>query len=94
MTDAEIARIAADIGNGAGADNALDVRIEVALFKPDAAYKAVRANNAGTKCIYTMADGSDVTCWAPDWTMDRKYAAEAVAAYLKEQERGSQTNEH
>jgi hypothetical protein len=85
MTDPQIAEIAAAIENGTGADNALDVRIEVALFKPDAAYKAVRANDAGTKCIYTMADGSEVTCWAPDWTMDREYARQSVAAYLKEQ---------
>lgn len=54
------------------ASNEIDVLIECALFKPDAAYKAVRSNSAGTKCIYTMADGSEVTCWAPDWTINAR----------------------
>jgi len=48
--------------------NELDVLIELALFKPDDGCRSVRANNAGTKVIYTMADGSERTHWAYDWT--------------------------
>lgn len=51
------------------ADNALDVQIEIALFRPGSVYTAVRANAAGTKLIYTDRAGNDVTCWAEDWTM-------------------------
>lgn len=54
---------------GAERGNALDIQIEIALFKPDAEYLSVRPNDAGTKLIYTKADGSQQTCWAFDWTM-------------------------
>lgn len=57
--------------NGKGGDNALDVLIEIALFKPNKHYTAVRANSAGTKLIYTRADGLQETCWAHDWSMAR-----------------------
>ncbi len=53
------------------ADNAVDVRVELALFKPGSAYTAIRANDAGTKIIYTDRAGNEVTCWAQDWTLDR-----------------------
>ena len=48
--------------------NALDVMVEVALFKPGTCYTAVRPNAAGTKVIYTDRAGNEVTCWARDWT--------------------------
>lgn len=51
--------------------NALDVQIEIALFEPDAAYSAIRANSAGTKVIYTTPAGQDTTYRARDWTADR-----------------------
>lgn len=46
--------------------NELDVLMEVALFEPDEEYVACRANNAGTKVIYTRADGGEQTNLAPD----------------------------
>lgn len=52
-----------------GPDNMLDVLIEIELFKPNSVYSAVRANNAGTKLIYTDRVGNEVTCWAEDWTL-------------------------
>lgn len=48
--------------------NELDVRIEVALFRPDSFHRSVRANAAGTKVIYTSIAGHDSTHWADDWT--------------------------
>jgi len=48
--------------------NELDVLIECALFKPDEGCLSVRPNHAGTKVIYTMADGSQRTHWAYDWS--------------------------
>ena len=63
-----------------GADNALDVLVEIALFKPDELVKAVRANNAGTKVIFSIKGGQDRTCWAGDWTMDRPRTAAALRA--------------
>lgn len=50
-------------------DNSLDVAVECALFRPGAAFKAIRPNAAETKVIYTDAAGNDVTCWADDWTI-------------------------
>lgn len=49
--------------------NALDVLIEIALFRPDRFYRSVRANSAGTKVIYTSVAGYDSTHWPPDWTL-------------------------
>lgn len=49
-------------------DNALDVQVEVALFKPGKVYTACRPNAAGSKVIYTGVLGNEVTCWADDWT--------------------------
>lgn len=49
-------------------DNSLDVLCEVALFKPSGMFIAARANNAGTKVIYTDIVGNNVTCWAEPWS--------------------------
>lgn len=57
--------------NAGEISNELDIAIEIALFNPDV---AVRANSAGTKVIYTKRDGSEVTHWAEDWSMDRNRA--------------------
>jgi len=65
-------------------DNYLDVRIEVALFKPDTCYTDVRANAAGTKVIYTDRMGKEVTHWAPDWTMRPKATASCLKAMAME----------
>lgn len=50
--------------------NELDVLIEVALFKPDDECVSCRANNAGTKVIYTRRDGSERTYCAYEWTRE------------------------
>lgn len=49
--------------------NTIDVEVEIALFKPDANNAAIRANDAGTKVIYTGHDGSEQTHWSQDWTL-------------------------
>lgn len=51
--------------------NEFDVLWEIATFEPDEAYRAARANFAGTKVIYTMANGSQETHWAPDWHLQK-----------------------
>lgn len=52
-----------------GYSNELDVAVEIALFEPDEQYVAIRANNAGTKVIYTDRSGAEKTHWARDWTI-------------------------
>ena len=66
------------------ASNAMDVRVEVALFKPNSVYSAVRANAAGTKVIYTDHAGNEVTCWAQEWS--HPTVAPTIIAALKAQE--------
>ncbi|MEG8221966.1 hypothetical protein OSJ57_15250 [Sphingomonas sp. HH69] len=61
-------------------NNALDVKIEVALFRRGDGYRAVRPNDAGTKVIYTSVDGSEHTHWAQDWTIDPATRSETAAA--------------
>lgn len=58
--------------------NALDVLIEIAVFRPDASWSAIRANCAGTKVIYTDADGYDATFWARDWSLNPTTAVAAL----------------
>lgn len=60
------------------ADNALDIAVEIALFTPDAQCASVRANNAGTKLVYTMHSGDTVTHWAWDWTLTPENREEAI----------------
>jgi len=76
----KLVELAERVLSGTGADNALDVLIEVALFEPDRGAVAVRANHAGTKVIYTNSIGTDATCWAPDWTLNRLKAATELRA--------------
>ncbi len=72
--------------------NELDVLIEVALFEPDDDYVACRANNAGTKVIYTRRDGRNETCCAPD--RDPADAADRVRAMLAERNRTTKGEDH
>lgn len=65
-------------------DNSLDVLCEVALFKPDSVFTAIRANAAGTKVIYTDRVGNQVTCWAEPWST-RKETPALLAARLKQE---------
>lgn len=62
-----------------GGDNAADVLVEIALFTPDERCTSVRANNAGTKVIYTLLSGVELTRWAHDWTIERNRKATAAA---------------
>ncbi len=74
-----------------GFDNAIDVQCELALFTPDDCELAIRANNAGTKVIVTIAGGRERTFIARDYTISagarRKTAAalRALAASTKDQ---------
>jgi uncharacterized Ntn-hydrolase superfamily protein len=69
---------------GTGADNALDVAIEVALFEPTEKWKNCRANAAATKVIYTDCDGKKHTHWAADWTDDRDHAIAQIKERMKD----------
>ena len=69
-----------------GCDNALDIEIEIALFRPDALHKSVRANAAGTKLVFTRHDGSTNTHWAFDHTLSpttRKAAIQALRSLAR-----------
>ena len=79
MTPTELASI---VENACRSDNALDVMIEVALFKPNSTYSAVRADDMGTDVIYTDHAGNEVICPAEDWTLGQD-ARDATAAILK-----------
>jgi hypothetical protein len=63
--------------------NGLDVLCEIALFKPDEHWKSVRANEAGTKVIYTTVSGRQETYWAPEWTARAERPATAAALRAK-----------
>jgi len=55
-----------------GPDNAIDVLVEVALHDGPGQH-SIRANNAGTKVIYTrVSDGKEETCWAEEWTANHR----------------------
>jgi hypothetical protein len=79
VTDGLIEKLRANTGPS----NALDMEIDIALFKPDAMHVAVRANEAGTKLVYTRHDGRTDTYWANDHTLDdvsRELAIEQLRA--------------
>lgn len=78
MTD--LTSLADRVEAGTTTDNALDVLVEVALFKPDEFYRSVRANAAGTKVVYTDHDGKDHTHWAGDWTLTAAIRRSTAAA--------------
>ena len=73
--------LASRVEAATASDNALDVLVEMALFKPCAVWSAVRANDAGTKVIYTRSSGREYTCLAGDWTMEN--ARSEAAASLR-----------
>lgn len=77
-TESELIALADEIANGSGMDNALDIRVEIALFEPDDEYASIRANDAGTKTICTKHDGTQRTFWARDFTISP--TARAIAA--------------
>lgn len=64
-----------------GVSNSVDVETEIALFKPDWAWSAIRTNAAGTKVIATSAiSGRETTYRAWDWTMHPEKTAAALRA--------------
>lgn len=70
--------------------NEIDMAFEIATFEPDDTYKAVRANDAGTKLVYTLADGRTVTHWAWDHTLtqDRRDRCIAILTALEARKNG------
>lgn len=75
-----ISELIARVEAATGADNELDVQIEISIERALGA--TVRANAAGTKVIYTNKDGTDQTCMAWDWTQDES-ARIATAVKLR-----------
>lgn len=71
-----------------GSDLGLDVLVEVMMFNPNSVYAACRANDAGTKVIYTDHVGNDVTCWPIDWTINKKATAAMLRKRLKVPDNG------
>jgi len=63
-------------------DNEIDVLVEIVLFEPDDIDAAIRANNAGTKVIYTQHDGKERTYLSGDWTFSA-HSREQIAAALR-----------
>jgi len=81
MTAQELLALADRVDMLSGISNKLDSEIEIALFNPpEDGFVSVRRNNAGSKLIYTRQDGSEVTAWAMDWTMDRPRSAALLRA--------------
>lgn len=66
--------------------NDLDIAIEIALFEPDGGSVAVRANNAGTKLIYSERDGTETTCLAWDWSQNSERATTLLRALADRKE--------
>lgn len=67
-------------------DNSIDVLVDVALFKPDAAYATIRSNDAGTKVVCTDHDGRNETHWAFEWTGDPVMTIAALRALANQPE--------
>lgn len=62
-----------------GADNELDIAVDIALFHPDERHDAVRANAAGTKLVYTRRGGGTDTFLATDHTLNETTRRNAIA---------------
>ena len=77
--DVKLTELLARVEAATEGDNALDMEIESALFKPDQTFASVRANSAGTKLIYKRHDGMEQTLWAYDYTLNSKSREAAVA---------------
>lgn len=60
--------------------NKLDVQVEIALFRPDETNASIRANDAGTKVIYSGHDGREGTFWSQDWTLGEASRRKTAAA--------------
>lgn len=76
----ELLSLAERVADAEHGSNALDVKVEVALFKPGKIYASVRQNDAGTKVIYTQHNGNEVTCWAMDWSSNPAATSDRLRA--------------
>lgn len=88
MNRAELLALAERVENITCSENWTDVQVEIALFKPNSCFSAIRSNDAGSKVIYRDQAGNDVTCWAEDWTLDTRRVATAAALRARAEEVG------
>ncbi len=65
-----------------GPDNALDMEIDIALFRPGAEFVSVSPNAAGTKLVFKRHDGSTATFLAWDHTLTKSSREYAIALLL------------
>jgi len=80
MTDRiKLLALAEEVERATHCVNTLDVQVEIALFRPDEINASIRANDAGTKVIYTAHDGYEGTFWSRDWTLGEASRRETVA---------------
>ena len=79
LDKAGLVALADRVSNLTRPDNAVDVLCEVALFKPTQTWVAVRANDAGTKVVYTDDLGDEQSFWADDLTGEGQREATAAA---------------
>lgn len=79
MTVDELASLIKRVKAAKGGSNALDMEIEIAVFKPDGLHTSARANAAGTKLVYERKDGGTDTHWAGDYTLNAASREHAVA---------------
>jgi hypothetical protein len=80
MTKDELIALAERVEAATMTNNELDVLVEVVLFEPDAFYKSCRANDAGTKVVYTNKRGREETFWSQDWTLGPENRVRTAAA--------------
>lgn len=80
MADQDLLALADRVEASRGFDNSLDVACEIALFKPDGAEAAIRANNAGTKVIVTYRAGDEKSYIARDFTISERRRRSTAAA--------------
>jgi len=75
----DLASLLEEVRSAKGPTNSLDMKIEMALFKPDGLHTSVRQNAAGTKLVYTRQDGGTDTHWAADHTLNAATRERAIA---------------
>jgi hypothetical protein len=75
----DLASLLENVRSAKAGSNALDMEIEIALFKPDGLHTSVRQNAAGTKLVYTRQDGGTDTHWAADHTLNAATRERAIA---------------
>jgi hypothetical protein len=88
-TPEQLTKLAERVGRLDRSNNAIDVLVELAMFKPGTCYTACRANNAGTKVIFTDRAGNDITSWADDWTIAARRKATAATLLARAEQTGS-----